>query len=221
MNRYFVYSGVLHAAFFAAGMFFFNAVKTPPPPAVYTIDFLGQSFQSVGGAEAAAPQAPQPSAQPAPAPAKKEYAAKAEITTKPKPKLAAKKPAPKKITLSGPSVLSEPAAEAAASAPGQNALGINTDYSNFPYPYYIQQVRNSLWTEWQKRKPAGVMLSAFVTFTITKTGAAKDVKTAQKSGNDMYDYAAVAAITNAAPFAPLPDGFEKDILTVTVNFKDE
>ncbi len=240
MNRYFVYSGAVHFVLFAAFMLFMN-VAVKPPQAVYTIDFLGASFQSASApakAEAAAAQSevkapetakeePKPAEPQTPVIDKKIYAGKTEISEKAKPKKQ------EKIVLDAPSVLTQKTADKkpAAAQPGaananaqalaENAFGIKTDFPNFPYPWYITQVKNSLWTEWQKRKPANVLLIALVSFSINKQGAVKDIKISKKSGNDIYDFAASAAVSNAAPFPPLPEGFEKNELTVTVEFRDE
>ena len=98
---------------------------------------------------------------------------------------------------------------------------IQTDFANFPYPWYITQVRNSLWIEWEKRRPAGSTLAALVTFAIARDGKVKDLKVERKSGDDTFDFAASSAVINAGPFAPLPMYYEKDELTVSVEFKQE
>ncbi len=82
-------------------------------------------------------------------------------------------------------------------------------------------MRNSLWSEWEKRRPAGNTLSAMVSFAIARDGKIKDLKTEKKSGDDTFDFAATSAVINAGPFAPLPMYYEKDELTVTVEFKQE
>lgn len=205
-------------------LFGFNtAVKKAPQP-TYTIDFLGSSFQSVGVPETPAPKAEEKKADPAPAPAtaaKPEYAAKNEITTKPASKPAAK---PKeKITLGAPSVLNDPKPAASGTGPAgdSGAKAMKTDFDNFPYPWYITQVRNALWTEWEKRRPKGVYLSASVSFAIQKDGNIKNVKAEKKSGDKEYDYAAISSATNSAPFPALPAEYDKQELTVTVEYKDE
>lgn len=203
--------------------------RAAAPKTVYTIDFLGATFQS-SAVQDPPPPAPEvkkaePAAVPsAPAvPDKNIYAGKTEIAAKPKPK---PKPAPKKIVLGAPSVLSDkPAAPPAAqtnSAPAsaENSVALKTDMPDFPFPWFITQVRNSLWTEWSKRKPQSANRQALINFSIQRDGSVTNVKAAQKSGDDTYDYAAIAAVTNAAPFPALPEGFTKNELTVTVDFKD-
>lgn len=236
MNRYFVLSGGLHALA-ALVLILLLAPSAKKASATYTIDFIGSGkVQAVTGQEApaktqdpktavAAPT-PAPEATPkeeTPKPAKKAYAAKAEISDKPtkKPvKTATEEP------LAGPSILDEEetkssGASDAAKEGSFEGGNIQTDFANFPYPWYITQVRNSLWSEWEKRRPAGNTLAAMVTFAIARDGKIKDLKIEKSSGDDSYDFAARSAVLNAGPFAPLPMLYEKDELTVTVEFKQE
>jgi len=185
--------------------------------------------------KAAEPKAPEP--QPAPVqkaeekapevkkPAKKAYDSKAEISAKKQPK---KKEAPKPAEpLAAPSILEEEDKPAASEEKETESEGefeggnIQTDFATFPYPWYITQVRNSLWSEWEKRRPVGVSLSTMVSFAIARDGKIKDLKIAKSSEDDSFDFAAKSAVTNAGPFPPLPMLYEKDELTVTVEFKQE
>ena len=235
MNRYLALSGGLHvlAALFLLLLLAPSAKKAS---ATYTIDFIGSGkVVATTGQEAAAPKAPKAAVQ-APAPAKeaapadktrkKAYASKSEISAKKQPaKKAAAKPAP----LAAPSVLDDENSSAkdasgsdAASKEGAFEGGnIQTDFANFPYPWYITQVRNSLWIEWEKRRPAGNTLSALVSFAIARDGKIKNLQVDRKSGDDTFDFAASSAVINAGPFAPLPMYYEKDELTVSVEFKQE
>ncbi len=236
MNRYLALSGGLHvlAALFLLLLLAPSANKAS---ATYTIDFIGTGkVIATTGQEAASPIAAPKAAVQAPAPAKeaaakpeakpnkKAYASKSEITTKKQTKKAQPKAAP----LAAPSVLDDSADDKAAqeggsgSKEGEFAGGnIQTDFANFPYPWYITQVRNSLWIEWEKRRPAGTELSALVSFAIARDGKIKDLQIARKSGDDTFDFAATSAVINAGPFAPLPMYYEKDELTVSVEFRQE
>ena len=236
MNRYFAISGGLHilAALF---LLLILAPSAKKASATYTIDFIGSGkVVATTGQEAATPKAPkaavqapavakeaQPKAEPAKT-AKKAYASKSEITTKKQPAKKAQPAAP----LAAPSVLDDAqeggqsAESSEAAKEGQFAGGnIQTDFANFPYPWYITQVRNSLWIEWEKRRPAGNTLSALVSFAIARDGKIKNLQVERKSGDDTFDFAASSAVINAGPFAPLPMYYEKDELTVSVEFKQE
>lgn len=235
MNRYLALSGGLHvlAALFLLLLLAPSAKKAS---ATYTIDFIGSGkVVATTGQEAAAPKAPKAAVQ-APAPAKeaapavktnkKAYASKSEISAKKQPaKKASAKPAP----LAAPSVLDDEnsTAKDASGSDSSSKEGafeggnIQTDFANFPYPWYITQVRNSLWIEWEKRRPAGNTLSALVSFAIARDGKIKNLQVDRKSGDDTFDFAASSAVINAGPFAPLPMYYEKDELTVSVEFKQE
>lgn len=237
MNRYLAYSGGVHALLFLL-VFLVMLPAGKKPSATYTIDFIGSGkVVATTGQEAKAPapaqkpKAPEVKApavtdtasqQPAAKPVKKAYASKSEIAAK---KQAVKKK-PAAAPLAAPSILEEGEGEKddslQASKEGEFQGGnIQTDFANFPYPWYITQVRNSLWIEWEKRRPAGNVLSALVSFSIARDGKIKNVTVQRSSGDDTYDFAASSAVINAGPFAPLPMYYEKDELTVAVEFKQE
>lgn len=234
MNRYFLASGGLHVMG-ALLLILLLAPSAKKVQATYTIDFIGSGkVQAVTGQELSKGSAPTKSIVQAPQPAqeatvkespkssKKAYAAKTEISAKPDPKNKTQKDVP----LAAPSILEESSADA-ASAAGASKEGefeggnIQTDFANFPYPWYITQVRNALWIEWEKRRPAGSTLAALVTFSIARDGKIKNLKVEQSSDDESYDFAATSAVINAGPFAPLPMYYEKDELSVTVEFKQE
>ena len=160
----------------------------------------------------------------------KTYNSKTQISTKTK-----KTPEKKKIVLSKPSVLEQVetdnldvsalhtisgGGQGNGQGDGQNT--VQASFTNFPYPWYITQVRNALWNAWKKYKPKnGKGLSALITFTIDKNGAIYDTQLERTSGDEAYDYAALNAARDSAPYPALPTDFNKDILTVTVEFKQE
>lgn len=162
---------------------------------------------------------------------KKEYNSKAQISKeKQNTKTVKKEPAKKeeKVVLSKPSILKEvqtgnidvSGEHNLESVPGERA--VQASFTNFPYPWYITQVRNSLWTSWQKLMPKKTIgLSVLVSFNIDKNGAIYGVQIEQSSKNDDFDYKGKLAVLNSAPYPPLPKDYGKEILTVTVEFKNE
>ncbi len=247
MNLSLVYSGIIHVFLFAF-LFFALGPVSQKPKAVYTIDFIGQSSQTAARygvkEEAAAKPAPvkeEAKAEPAkeikteiPAPPKEvkkkaAYNAKEQISKNPKKTAPKEKPAPKeeKIVLSKPSILKNVEAEnldpAASHALGVDGSGnlVRASFSNFPYPWYITQVRNSLWSQWQKRMPKVAGLATLVSFSVDKYGVVYGIMIEKSSGDETYDYAATLAASNSSPYPPLPKDFGKDTLTVTVEFKNE
>ena len=233
MNRYFALSCALHLLLGLLIVVLMVPSKKEPS-ATYTIDFIG-SGKVVAMQQAAAPKAqvetPAPAEPPKPVeekkPDPKAYQSKTEISAKKQPKKKAEKPKP--APLAAPSILEEDSAKtdktdetSTGGGEGEFAGGnVQTDFATFPYPWYIAQVRNSLWSEWEKRRPVGVSLSAIITFAIARDGKIKDLKLEKSSGDDSYDFAAKSAVINAGPFEPLPMLYEKDELTVTLELKPE
>ena len=231
MRQYLLYSSYAHAAVLL-GIFFLarNAAVTRKPQS-YFIDFIGPSAKAVTVQEAtggpAGPAAPAEKIQ-APKAAEKAAPSKAASRTEPAPKelptdLAAggpSKPLPRPSILSegGPGLFDRPAAQPSA-ASGGGESGLSADFSNFPYPWYITQVREALWNAWTQRMPTGGALRCTVTFDIARDGSARGASVAKSSGNRLFDHAARGAAEAAAPFPRLPDDFFEDKLTVHVEFK--
>lgn len=240
MNRYFAISGGLHLTLALLLVLLLGASKQPTN-ATYTIDFIGsgkviamqqQTAPAAAAAEAkpeAAPVTPPaPKAEEPKKPEKKAYTSKSEISTKKQKTKKKEKPAP--APLAAPSVLDEekPADnKQESSAEGNGDEGefeggsIQTDFATFPYPWYITQVRNRLWSEWEKRRPTGVVRNTVVAFAIARDGSIKDLQLVKSSGDDSFDFSAKSSVINAGPFPPLPMLYEKDLLTVTLEFKQE
>ena len=133
-----------------------------------------------------------------------------------------------KVVLSKPSILKEvqsdnidvSAQHNLRSLPGERA--VQASFTNFPYPWYITQVRNNLWDAWQKLMPKKTIgLSVLVSFNIDKNGAVYGVQIEKSSKNDDFDFKGKVAVLNSAPYPPLPKEYGKEILTVTVEFKNE
>ena len=222
MNRYFALSCAFHLLLAVTVMLVLGAGKNSSKT-TYTIDFIGSGkVVSMQQQQKAAPKAEEPQKT-----AKKAYQSKAEISAKKQPK---KKKAP--APLAAPSILDETdepsqketASEASSSGGAEGEFeggNIQTDFATFPYPWYITQVRNSLWSEWEKRRPVGTVRGTMVSFAIARDGKIKNLKVQKSSGDDSFDFAAKSAVINAGPFPPLPMLYEKDELTVTVEFKQE
>ena len=240
MNRYFALSCGFHLLLALIVLVAFSPSKKEEK-ATYTIDFIGSGkVVTMQQPKAAAPapqseeikkevQKPAEKAPETKKPAPKAYDSKAEIAAKKQPKK--KKEAPKPAEpLAAPSILDEedsqpaPSAETTQTSDEEGEFeggNIQTDFATFPYPWYITQVRNSLWSEWEKRRPIGSTLAAMVSFAIARDGKITDLKIAKSSGDDSFDFAARSSVINAGPFPPLPMLYEKDELTVTVEFKQE
>lgn len=103
--------------------------------------------------------------------------------------------------------------------PGSSSA-INTD-SDFPYPWYITQVREALWDSWQRIMPVNSSLKCVIKFRILSSGSISSAEIEQSSGNRMFDQTALTAVESAGKMPHLPEGFFEDYLTVHVEFKNK
>ena len=58
-----------------------------------------------------------------------------------------------------------------------------------------------------------------IVFTIMRSGKTVDFKVESSSGDDGFDYEALSAAQEAAPFPPLPRGFMDPFLKIHVSFR--
>lgn len=218
MRSYLLYSSSAHFVLLAALFFAGRHAVGPKKQQAYYIDFIGPSSVVTMAKAADAPgRGEVPAAKEVPA---TRTPAKAAATS-------AKAAPPDEDDFSGgalpkPSVLSGGAKlfETEKPAPGgEGGTPLITDSANFPYPWYITQVREALWNSWTSRMPSAGSLRCTVRFSISREGDIKSVSVEKSSGNRLFDNAAESAAQAAAPFAPLPDDFFEDRLTVHVEFK--
>ncbi|MDD5210473.1 MAG: energy transducer TonB [Elusimicrobiales bacterium] len=214
MRSYLLYSSSVHAFILALVLFASRNSFTRKSSEAYYVDFIGPSSVVTMEKAAAAEGRPE-----APA-AKTGLAAKA---AKPAEKAddddfsggALPKPS---IFSSGSKLFDEEKAAVSGSS-GENGTPLTTDSANFPYPWYITQVREALWAAWTEKMPSGGSLRCTVRFTINRNGSIKGVSVEKSSGNRLFDSAAESSVQSGAPFAALPDDFYEDRLTVHVEFK--
>jgi len=215
MRPYLLYSSSAHFLILAVFFFVSRHSLLQKPEQAYYIDFIGPDKVVTMEKAAAAEGGPA-----APA-AKGAQAFQAAKTAK-----AADKTDEDDFSsgaLPKPSILSSGARlfdeEKAAGASGESGTPLTTDAANFPYPWYITQVREALWNAWTEKMPSGGRLRCTVRFTINRNGSVKGVGVEKSSGNRLFDAAAESSAQAAAPFASLPDDFYEDRLTVHVEFK--
>lgn len=213
MRSYLLYSSSAHILLLAVILFVSRNSFTRKQDQAYYIDFIGPSSVVTMAKAAAAEGGPE-------APALK--TAKAAMAAK-----AAEAPDEDDFSsgaLPKPSILSSGARlfddeKKAGGAAGEGGTPLTTDSANFPYPWYITQVREALWNAWTEKMPSGGSLRCTARFTINRNGSIKGVSVEKSSGNRLFDSAAESSVQAAAPFAPLPDDFYEDRLTVHVEFK--
>jgi len=206
---------VVHAA---AAAFLFSQVRAAPAgPPVYAVDLVA---------------APAPTqrrrlareAVPTPPPVEKPAPVKPKPTPPPK-KPAAPEPKPPPRTepdREPPPPTAAPATPAPGETPstGTDAATIKTPGLAFPFPDYLRNIVNQVYQRWD-RSNAG-RRSAEISFLILEDGSVRDIRFVTPSGNFAFDLDAQGAIEaagNSRAFGPLPDGWEADVLPVSLYFK--
>jgi periplasmic protein TonB len=180
-----------------------------------------------------APEPPKPKPKPeperpAPKPAKEEVPALPEKQDKKKPE----KPKPDTPRPAATGTGHNPAGTAPQGeangeagrkgAPTGNPLGttafgsqIASFDNDFKFGYYIDQLLSAIDSKWT-RPPLGNDVKAVISFRIQRDGSLTDLQVAQSSGYNSFDLAALRAVQNASPFAPLPRAYRNDSLGVTL-----
>jgi periplasmic protein TonB len=108
-------------------------------------------------------------------------------------------------------------------APTGNPLGTTAfgsqiaglDNPDFKFGYYIDQLLSAIDSKWV-RPPLGNEVKAVISFRIQRDGSLTDLQVAQSSGYNSFDLAALRAVQNASPFAPLPRAYRNDSLGVSL-----
>lgn len=140
--------------------------------------------------------------------------------TPPKPE---PKPAPVKedIEAPPPTQSAAPPAEGETPSTGTDAATIKTPGLDFPFPEYLRNIVNQVYTHWD-RDDARKNNFAEISFLIRRDGTVHDIRFVTRSGSFAFDLGAQGAIEaagNSNAFGPLPDGWEADVLPISFYFK--
>jgi periplasmic protein TonB len=102
-----------------------------------------------------------------------------------------------------------------------SGMGIGGDGlgERFPFAWYINILYQRLWKCWDNKNAGN--RDCLVSFTIARDGSLEDSDIKASSGEYLFDQLALRAVSNAAPFPPLPDGYPDKELNVVVKFKLE
>ena len=205
---------VVHAA---AAAFMFSQVRAAPVgPPVYAVDLVAAPAPTTKRRLAR-------EAVPTPPPIEKPAPVKPKPTPPPKePAPPEPKPPPTEPDREPPPPTSAPMAPAEGETPstGTDAATIKTPGLAFPFPDYLRNIVNQVYQRWD-RSNAGSR-SAEISFLILKDGSVRDIRFVAPSGNFAFDLDAQGAIEaagNSQAFGPLPDGWEVDVLPVSLYFK--
>lgn len=225
LKPYLTRSAAVHAAALLAFAFLIrNGV--PKADKVYMIDFVGPSASvvSAGPASSASRTPEAASSKTGPQTDQDSIStAKKGPAVLPRPSLLkgwkeSATATPPKPSLGNGQASSATGGEPSAT-PGASA-GVATDLPNFPYPWYISQVRLMLWQAWQKKMPR-VAGEGVVSFAILRNGAYTDLRMESSGGDSEFDEAALASVQAAAPFPALPSDFAEPFLKIHLTLKSE
>jgi TonB family protein len=89
------------------------------------------------------------------------------------------------------------------------------DNPDFKFGYYIDQLLASIDAKWM-RPPLGDDVRCIISFRIQRDGSITDLTVGESSGYNSFDLAALRAVQNASPFAPLPRAYRNDSLGVNL-----
>jgi len=114
---------------------------------------------------------------------------------------------------------------APAAPPGQisgslTGTGVRTlEASDFPHAWYLRQVLTKVEREWQKQgQIAEPGQKPLIMVEILRDGSTSPPRIEKSSGNAFYDQAALRAVMDARPFAPLPGDWTRPSLRVMFSF---
>jgi TonB family protein len=98
----------------------------------------------------------------------------------------------------------------------QGAGAVTLSGGDFPFAWYLRQVESKIGQKWDPQARDGTQPQ--VVFEIARDGKIRALAVEKTSGNPLYDQAALRAITEAAPFPPLPEDFKESLLRVHMGF---
>jgi len=106
--------------------------------------------------------------------------------------------------------------------PGSGGVGVgpNTVFGN-RFGAYADLVVQRVTEKWQTSGLLGLHTAplVIVTFDILRNGSIRNAQVAQRSGNSTLDYSALRAVLDAAPFPPLPPGYDRNEANVELHFQ--
>ncbi len=101
----------------------------------------------------------------------------------------------------------------------KDTISLNTDdLKYFSYTLKLKNKIEYIWRYPQAAAERGIQGDLLLNFTIQKDGHVSEVKVVSTSGYEILDQEAVRAIKEASPFAPLPDSWNEDRITITGHF---
>ncbi|SRR5213594_2490166 len=99
----------------------------------------------------------------------------------------------------------------------QGAGSMTLNVTDFPFAWYVRVVHGKITERWEGQAIPGQQ--PIVTFDINRDGRISGLAIEKSSGNPYYDRAALRAITEAAPFPPLPPEYSGQVLGIKLNLR--
>lgn len=99
---------------------------------------------------------------------------------------------------------------------------VRLDVEEFPFSYYLALLQSRIQSNWEppyQSSRAGASKKAIVYFKIQRSGRITDIAIETRSGDYLFDQAAVRAVTLANPLPPLPYDFPQTSLGVHFEFE--
>ena len=103
--------------------------------------------------------------------------------------------------------------------PKRDRIAINTDDRR--YLTYMLGLKRRIELIWQyppQAAASGLQGDLLLNFTICQDGQLADVALVRSSGHRILDEAAIHAVRSASPYAPLPESWHQDRITITGSF---
>jgi TonB family protein len=105
-------------------------------------------------------------------------------------------------------------------APATSTGSIAIDASDFPFTYYLRLIQSKIGERWSPPRAAATGGErVIVLFEIQRDGQVREPTVERSSGNNLYDQAALRAVTEASPLPPLPPEFKASSLRVHFGFE--
>lgn len=154
------------------------------------------------------PKALKPPEKAIPAPAKEEPKKPAATP----PAAAAALPAPDSLPAAIPKRQGSPFGNPLGASTQQATLGVEDP--NFTYGYYLDRIVGAISSKWSRPPVGPEIKQVLLYFRIQKDGTITELKLVETSGSEIFDDAAMLAVTASAPLPPLPKSYAKDSLGI-------
>jgi len=119
---------------------------------------------------------------------------------------------------------SEPVNDDPQSGIGIGGEGVRLDVKEFPFSYYKALMHSRVQANWDppyRVSQKVISRTAIVYFKVQRNGSITNILLGKSSGDQLFDQAALRAVTLANPLAPLPYDFPKRYLEAGFEFEQE